>query len=102
MHATARVGADATPSSQSVPAAPVTLKFRPEGLRKLLRISKTERPDHEVAALFGVDRGTFSRVVTGKNKPGPGFIAGALRHFGPDCFADLFAIVPDEDNRRAA
>lgn len=48
--------------------------------------------DSQLARFIGVDPATVSRVISGRSAPGTKFIAGMVRAFGSDAFADLFAI----------
>ena len=72
-----------------------TLKLNPVGLAKIRRLTGLKH-DRDFAERISVDPGTVSRVLTGKNAPGPRFIAGCVEAFGGDCFSDLFDVVPDD------
>ena len=75
---------------------PLTLELQTKGLNKIRRLTGGGT-DRELAERLRINAGYLSRVLTGKSKPGPRFIAGAINAFGLDCFEDLFAIVPDSD-----
>lgn len=49
-----------------------------------------------LASALGVDKGTASRVLSGKSAPGPHFISSVLLTF-PVKFEEIFQIVPDAD-----
>ena len=80
--------------------AKIALRF--DQLSKFRRIAaKNGDPTINVDAAFaeriGVNAGQVSRVLGNKSAPGTRFIAGCLDVFGVECFADLFAIEPDDD-----
>lgn len=79
-------------------ASKITL--RRDTLAKYRRIAKLES-DTAFADRIGVNRSQVSRVLSNKSAVGTRFIAGCLDLFGAECFADLFAIEPD-DNGAAA
>ena len=78
-----------------------TLALKPEGLNKIRKLARIET-DKQLAELIDMDAATVSRVLTGKAAPGPKFIAGLIGAFGTEWFADLFAVVPDDDENTAA
>lgn len=53
--------------------------------------------DKGFAKLIEVHPATVSRVLTGQCAPGERFIAGVLKLFGVENFADLFAVINDEE-----
>jgi hypothetical protein len=73
-----------------------TIGLNKPGLAKIKRLAGIKH-DVDLAARIKVDPGTVSRVVTGRNAPGPRFIGGCIEAFGADCFTDLFVVVPDDD-----
>jgi transcriptional regulator with XRE-family HTH domain len=77
-----------------------TLQLRPEGLAKIRKLAKIDT-DKQLAEKIGLDPATVSRVLTGKSAPGPRFIAGLIDAFGIEWFADLFAVVPDDEDTAA-
>lgn len=54
-----------------------------------------------LALALGVDKGTASRVLTGKSAPGPTFISSVLTTF-PVKFEDVFTVVDEVAPLRAA
>lgn len=56
--------------------------------------------DAELGRRMKVDKGTMSRVMSGKNAPSAKFIAGALRTFGDAWFAELFDVVDESVSQR--
>ena len=46
-----------------------------------------------IARRMGIDTSTLSRVTSGKQTPGPKFIAGAVRAFGTLRFPEVFKVV---------
>lgn len=50
-----------------------------------------------LADALGVDKGTASRVLTGKSAPGPTFISAVLTTF-PVKFEDVFSIIDAPDS----
>lgn len=77
-----------------------TIALNKPGLAKIKRLAGIKH-DAQLAERIQVDAGTVSRVVTGRNAPGPRFIAGCIEAFGADCFTDLFVVVPDDENPAA-
>lgn len=77
-----------------------TIALNKPGLAKIKRLSRIET-DAELAKRINVDAGTVSRIITGRNAPGPRFIAGCIEAFGADCFTDLFVVVPDDEGTAA-
>lgn len=53
-----------------------------------------------LALALGVDKGTVSRVLSGKSAPGPTFISSVLTTF-PIKFEDVFTVVDEMENARA-
>lgn len=80
-------------------ASKITL--RRDNLAKFRRIAGLES-DRAFAKRIGVNHSQVSRVLSGNSRIGTRFIAGCLETFGVECFADLFAIEPDDDNGAAA
>lgn len=74
-----------------------TIGLNKPGLAKIKRLAGIKH-DVDLAERIKVDPGTVSRVVTGRNAPGPRFIAGCIEAFGADCFTDLFVVVPDDES----
>lgn len=53
--------------------------------------------DSQLAHALNVNKGTVSRVLTGRSEPGPKFIAAVVNTFGCT-FEDLFALADLEPN----
>jgi transcriptional regulator with XRE-family HTH domain len=77
-----------------------TLALKPDGLSKIRKLARIDT-DKQLAEMIGLDAATVSRVLTGKAAPGPKFIAGLLDAFGTEWFADLFAVVPGDEDTAA-
>jgi transcriptional regulator with XRE-family HTH domain len=73
-----------------------TLALRQDGLAKIRKLAKIET-DKDLAERIDVDAATVSRVLSGKQAPGPKFIAGLVEAFGKEWFSDLFDVVPDDE-----
>lgn len=71
-----------------------TLHLRTESLGKIRRW-KGLTTDAALAAAMDIDPGNLSRVLRGKQQPGPKFIA-ALCHALDAELADLFEVIPEE------
>lgn len=54
-----------------------------------------------IGARIGVHHSQVSRVLNGNRDPGIRFVAGLIDVFGPNSFADLFQVVPDDAGIRA-
>lgn len=80
-----------------------TLVLRKDQLTKFRRIKgQGLEVDATFADRIGVNPGQVSRVLKNKSAPGTRFIAGCLDLFGVECFADLFAVEPDDNGSEAA
>lgn len=81
-----------------------TIDLKRDQLARFRRIAAVGDPAIQVDATFarriGVHPGQVSRVLKG-SAPGARFIAGCMQLFGPENFADLFVVHPD-DNGEAA
>lgn len=76
------------------------IALREEQLKKFRKL-KGIKSDAEFARLIGVNPGQVSRTLNGPSAPGTRFIAGTLELFGVEFFADLFEVLPDEDDEAA-
>lgn len=74
-----------------------TLRLKTEALAKIRKWMKLET-DAALALKMGIDAGNLSRVLRGKQQPGPKFIASLCIALEAD-LADLFEVVdePAED-----
>ncbi|MCC5574557.1 helix-turn-helix transcriptional regulator [Microtetraspora sp. AC03309] len=73
-----------------------TLKIRRDELAKY-RVQAELVTEKRLAQAMGADRGTVNKVLNGKAKPGPDFIAslmGALKHHAR--FEDLFEVIRED------
>lgn len=70
-----------------------TLRLRSEQLTKLRRLAGITTDD-ALAKRMGVDPATVSRVLRGKQEPGPKFIAALVDAFPGFDLDDLFEVVP--------
>lgn len=71
-----------------------TLRLRAEQLAKMRRLAGIET-DAALAERMGVDPATVSRVLKGKNAPGPKFMAALVSCFPGFDLDDLFEVVTD-------
>lgn len=71
-----------------------TLRLRTDQLKKI-RGWVGLKTDAALAARMGMDAGNLSRVLTGKQEPGPKFIAALCTALDAE-IADLFEVVPAE------
>lgn len=76
------------------------ITLRRDNLAKFRRIANLES-NAEFAQRIGVNKSQLNRVLAGTSRIGTRFIAGCLEAFGIECFADLFAIEPDDDSEAA-
>ncbi len=74
----------------------VRLLLRRDRLAQFRRLKGGLDTDKAFAERIGMTQGQVSRILRG-SAPGPRFIAGVLDLFGIEFFADLFAIVPDDE-----
>lgn len=73
-----------------------TIRLKLDELAKYRRLSKLNT-DSALAAAMNYDAGNLSRVLAGKQTPGPKFIAALVAAFdGAVDIADLFEVVSDE------
>lgn len=70
------------------------LRLRTDNLAKIKRWKGIDS-DAKLALAMGIDAGNLSRVLAGKQQPGPKFIA-ALCHALDASLEDLFEVVPEE------
>ncbi len=77
-----------------------TIAINGEGLARL-RTEFGIEMDQDLAARLGVNKGSLSRVLSGKTAPGPGFIASVLATF-PVKFEAVFDVVIDDDDKAVA
>ena len=79
-------------------ATPVaaTLRLRTEQLAKYRRLAGLGT-NAALAARMNFDAGNLSRVLAGKQAPGPRFIAALASAFPGLDLDDLFEVVPAED-----
>ena len=71
-----------------------TLRLRAEQLAKMRRLAGIET-DAALAERMGVDPATVSRVLKGRNAPGPKFMAALVSCFPGFDLDDLFEVVTD-------
>lgn len=76
---------------------PVTLRLRHMQLAKLRKLAKIDT-DQELARVMGVNPATVSRVLQGKQAPGPKFMASLVQVFDGWDLDDLFEVVEMEDH----
>ncbi|VEW13512.1 Uncharacterised protein [Brevibacterium casei] len=69
-----------------------TLRLRVDQLRKLRALADLET-DTALARRMGMDPATVSRVLSGKNAPGPRFMASLVACFPGFDLDDLFEVV---------
>lgn len=72
-----------------------TLRLRADQLAKLRTLAGITTDD-ALAKRMGVDPATVSRVLRGKQEPGPKFIAALVAAFPGFDLDDLFEVVPPE------
>lgn len=78
-----------------------TLRLKLNELDKYRRL-KGWKNDTDLARAMGYDAGNLSRVLAGKQTPGPKFIAALVAAFGGAVdIADLFEVI-SEDGKAAA
>ena len=73
-----------------------TLRLRTEQLAKLRRLAGLTT-NRALAERMNYDEGNLSRVLTGKQTPGPRFIAALVSAFPGLDMDDLFEVVPGSD-----
>ena len=71
-----------------------TLRLRTDQLEKMRRLAGIQT-DAALAERMGVDPATVSRVLKGKNSPGPKFMAALVSCFPGFDLDDLFEVVAD-------
>ena len=71
-----------------------TLRLRTDQLTKMRRLAGIQT-DAALAERMGVDPATVSRVLKGKNSPGPKFMAALVSCFPGFDLDDLFEVVTD-------
>ena len=69
-----------------------TLALNTSQLAKIRRWTKLQT-DSALAEAMGTDRGNLSRVLSGRQQPGPQFVGSLCKALDAD-LADLFDIVP--------
>lgn len=72
-----------------------TLKLRMDQLTKLRKLARLES-NAALADRMGYDAGNLSRVLSGKQAPGPKFIAALVAAFPGFDIDDLFEVVGGE------
>lgn len=72
-----------------------TLQLRADALQKYRRIAGIDTSD-ALAKRMGIDPGNLSRVLAGKQMPGPKFIASLVAAFPGLELDDLFEVVLEE------
>ena len=72
-----------------------TLRLRTDQLEKMRRLAGIQT-DAALAERMGVDPATVSRVLKGKNSPGPKFMAALVSCFPGFDLDDLFEVVAPE------
>lgn len=73
-----------------------TLRLKTETLANYRRLAQL-KTDAALAARMGIDPGNLSRVLQGKQQPGPKFIAAMCEAFEAR-LEELFEVVPAEDD----
>jgi transcriptional regulator with XRE-family HTH domain len=73
------------------------LRLRAEQLAKYRRLAGIETDD-ALAKRMGVDPGNLSRVLRGRQSPGPKFIAALVAAFPGMDLDDLFEVVTDDES----
>ena len=73
-----------------------TLRLRTEQLAKLRRLAGLTT-NRALAERMNYDEGNLSRVLTGKQTPGPRFIAALVSAFPGLDMDDLFEVIPGSD-----
>lgn len=74
---------------------PATVRLRIDVLREMSS-AKGWDTDSQIALGLGLDRGNFSRVLSGKQGVGGTFIAAVCSAFPKSPFERFFEIVPDQ------
>lgn len=79
-------------------ATPVaaTLRLRTEQLAKMRRLAGLTT-NRALAERMNYDEGNLSRVLAGKQTPGPRFIAALVSAFPGFDMDDLFEVIPGSD-----
>lgn len=72
-----------------------SLRLRAENLAKI-RKWKGVKSDADLAGRMGIDAGNLSRVLAGKQTPGPKFIASLCSALDAE-LGDLFEVVGEDD-----
>ena len=72
-----------------------TLRLRTDQLEKMRRLAGIQT-DAALAERMGVDPATVSRVLKGKNSPGPKFMAALVSCFPGFDLDDLFEVIEDD------
>jgi transcriptional regulator with XRE-family HTH domain len=80
--------------SREALSMPATVRLRVEVLREMAS-AKGWDTDSQIAAGLGIDRGSLSRVLAGKQGVGGGLIAAVCGAFPRSPFERFFEIVPD-------
>lgn len=94
------MGSQVLPNPQGIDmASKITLRC--DNLAKFRRIANLES-NAAFAQRIGVNKSQVNRILAGTSRIGTRFIAGCLELFGAECFSDLFAIEPDDDNGAVA
>ncbi len=80
---------------------PATVRLRRDVLREMASVKGWET-DSAIATGLDIDRGSFSRIMAGKQGVGGGLIAAVLNAFPKSPFERFFEIVADEANEQVA
>lgn len=73
-----------------------TLRLKTETLARYRRLAQL-KTDAALAARMGIDPGNLSRVLKGKQTPGPRFIAQLCHAFDAE-INELFEVINDQDD----
>jgi transcriptional regulator with XRE-family HTH domain len=73
-----------------------TLRLRIEHLTKMRTLAKLDTLE-SLATAMGTDPGNVSRVLSGKQSPGPKFMASLVRCFPGYDLDDLFEVVDTDE-----
>lgn len=74
----------------------ITLRLRTEQLSKLRKLAGLDT-NAALAQRMDFDAGNLSRVLAGKQQPGPKFMASLVSAFPGFSLDDLFEVVGDRD-----
>jgi hypothetical protein len=80
---------------------PATVRLRRDVLREMGNVKGWDT-DSAIATGLNIDRGSFSRIMAGKQGVGGGLIAAVLTAFPRSPFDRFFEIVSDEADESVA